>query len=309
MKFLKQLGFFIAGLLGITIIVLIILYFVRGIEHTDLDEKAREDATGQFVDLTDGSTHFQLAGHDSGNVVVLVHGYSVPFYIWDGTFEKLSENGFRVLRYDMYGRGYSDRPEIVYNRKLYERQLLDILEALNLKAPVSLVGLSMGGAVAVGFAVHNPDKVRKLVLVDPLYFRVESPTMPEFVSSFLTRTMYAHDMADNQMTDFHNPELFPDWADRYREQMKYKGFQNALVSTDYHYLPDDHLKNYKLLNKMNKSVLLVWGKEDQTLPFVGSQTVRNTLKVEFLPVNEAGHLPHLEKAKEVNARIIEFLAR
>ena len=309
MKLFKRAGLTVAGLAGIAVVGLVLLYFVRRLEYAELDESARESATGQFIDLSDGSTHFQLAGPDSGQVVVLVHGFSVPFYIWDGTFEMLSENGFHVLRYDMYGRGYSDRPETVYDRSLYERQLLDILEALDMDTPVSMAGISMGGAVAVDFAVRHPDKVRKLVLLAPLYDSREPPPVPELVTIYLMRTMYAQKLRDNQMTDFYRPELFPDWADRYRVQMKYKGFQHALVSTIHHYLPADHRENYRRLGEMGKPVLLIWGREDQTLPYAGSEVVRGLLQAEFMPVAEAGHLPHLERAKEVNARIIEFLAR
>lgn len=306
MKLFKQVGFAVAG---IAVVTLVVLYFVRGIENAELDEKARGNATGQFLDLSDGATHFQLAGPDSGQVVILVHGFSVPFYIWDGTFEKLSQNGFRVLRYDLYGRGYSARPKTVFDRSLYERQLLDMLEALDMDDQVSLVGLSMGGAVAVGFAVHHPDKVRRLVLLDPLHESIRPSAIPELVSSYLMRVMYAHEMPGNQMTDFYRPELFPDWADRYREQMQYKGFQHAIVSTLHHYFPEDHRGNYRRLGEMGKPVLLVWGREDQVLPFEGSEVIRGLLKAEFLPVAEAGHLPHLERAEEVNARIIDFLAR
>ena len=62
--------------------------------------------------LSDGFTHYELGGPPTGHLVVLAAGFSVPYYIWDPTFSALTEAGVRVLRYDYYGRGFSDRPDV-----------------------------------------------------------------------------------------------------------------------------------------------------------------------------------------------------
>ena len=82
---------------------------MRG-ETKRLTPEVRTGLPGNFIQLSDGVVHYELAGPEDAPVVVLVHGFSVPFFIWDPTFEGLSEAGFRVLRYDLYGRGFSDRP-------------------------------------------------------------------------------------------------------------------------------------------------------------------------------------------------------
>ena len=93
-------------------------------ETEELNEATRASAPGSFVQLSDGCTHYELGnsllpagapfGDNKGKgvraPVVLVHGFSVPYFIWDPTFEFLTKSGFRVLRYDLFGRGYSDRP-------------------------------------------------------------------------------------------------------------------------------------------------------------------------------------------------------
>ena len=88
-----------------------------------------------------GVTHYDVAGPDSGQRVMLVHGFSVPAYIWDSTVVALTGAGFRVARYDQFGRGYSDRPDVPYTPDLFDRQLLQLLDSLGWREPVSLVGL------------------------------------------------------------------------------------------------------------------------------------------------------------------------
>src|SRR5258708_5112381 len=123
-------------------------------EILPMDDAARHSAEasqfgGSYVQLADGVTHYGLAGPSDGRTVVLVHGFSVPYYIWDPTFAALTQGGFRVLRYDLYGRGFSDRPAIRYDADLYVRQLRELLGALKIDGPVDLIGVSMGGPVVV----------------------------------------------------------------------------------------------------------------------------------------------------------------
>ena len=75
------------------------------------------------MQLSQGYVHYELGGPVGGEKVVLVHGLSVPYYIWDPTFDALTEAGFRVLRYDLYGRGFSDRPKLRYDADLFDEQL------------------------------------------------------------------------------------------------------------------------------------------------------------------------------------------
>ena len=65
-----------------------------------------------FIDLSVGKTHYELVGPETGRTVVLLHGGTIPMWTWDRQVPALVEAGFRVLRYDMCGRGYSDSPEL-----------------------------------------------------------------------------------------------------------------------------------------------------------------------------------------------------
>lgn len=310
---MKSLKIILISAAVVVVIVFAIngLFLIADTERYTLDEAAREDVSGSFVQLTDGITHYELAGSDTGKVVVLVHGFSVPYYIWDSTFVKLVDEGYRVLRYDEYGRGFSDRPDKVYEASLLRQQLEELLTELNIQSIHAIAGLSFGGPVVTDFAIHHPNQVDKVILVDPFYpLESAEPTKPSYPESFM-RFMMAlspEDQVNGQLTDLKYPERFPQWAEQYKVQMQYKGFRQALISTRLHYATPEKMRaNYKELNELHKPILLIWGKEDSTTPFSSSDELRKMVQTEFMPVDDAAHLPHMEKASEVNARIIEFL--
>src|SRR5574341_1760866 len=149
---MRRLAKVVAGLVVVLVLIAAGVYVVRDMEKQTLDAKARAHAPGKFVALSQGVTHYDLTGPDSGRAVVLLNGFSVPFYIWDSTQVALAANGFRVLRYDYYGRGYSDRPQLRYDIAAHDQQLVELLDTLGIRAPVDVAGLSMGGGVAVNFA-------------------------------------------------------------------------------------------------------------------------------------------------------------
>lgn len=304
MRYFRLIFVAVIFLVSITTIILGSLYLFRNVEKKTLTDSDRKNAPGSFVRLKAGYTHYQLAGPDTGKVVVLLHGFSVPYYIWDGTFEYLVNHGYRVLRYDQYGRGYSDKPDSVYNQQFYFNQLSQLLTALHIKTPVCLAGISNGGRIVTDFTIKYPNLVSKVILIDPGYETMQ-PDKPEFMVRYY-ETIHPRERAESQLADFKYPELHPDWIAKYKVQMQYKGFTNSLISTMYNYPYNGRESNSKL-NTKHKPVLLIWGREDKTVPYTFSDSVRSVLNVEFFPVDDAGHLPYIEQPAKVNARILEFL--
>lgn len=274
-------------------------------ETKTLNSTARKSAPGQFIKLSAGITHYQSSGPDTAKTVILVHGFSVPYYIWDATFDSLVQNGFHVIRYDAFGRGYSDRPNVKYDPALYRTQLHDLITSLKVKTPVHIAGLSFGGCVATDFAVNYPALVDKLILIDPVYYR--SPLDKSELVTNYKMALNHEEQANGQLTDVKYPDKFPGWVDKYKVQMQYKGFRHALISTRKHYYGDITISNYKRLGSLHKKVLLIWGKEDETIPFHFSDSIRKLVPVEFFPVDDARHLPHLERPGVVNEKIVTFL--
>lgn len=304
MRYFRLIFVAIIFLASITTIILGSLYLYRDKEKKTLTAAERQHASGSFIKLKDGTTHYQLAGPDTGQVVVLLSGFSLPYYVWDSTFDYLVKHGYRVLRYDYYGRGYSDRPDSIYNNQFYFNQLNQLVDALHLKKPFHLAGINFGGRVATDFTSAYPSLVQKVVLLAPGYHEME-PDKPQAVSKYY-ETIHPNERAEMQMADFKYPQRHPDWIAKYQVQMQYKGFINALISTIYNYHCDGRASNMRL-NNQQKQVLLIWGREDNTDPISYSDSIRTVLNTEFFPVDDAGHLPSVEQPGKVNARILAFL--
>lgn len=104
--------------------------------------------------------YYEIAG--AGTAVVLIHGFTLDSRMWDGQVAALAGR-HRVVRYDMRGFGRSDPPgEESYSAA---QDLSELLEYLGVDA-AAIVGLSLGGAVAIDFALTYPNAIRALVLVD-----------------------------------------------------------------------------------------------------------------------------------------------
>jgi pimeloyl-ACP methyl ester carboxylesterase len=290
---------------------LVIAYEVRNPERADLDAAARRGVPGRFVTLGDGVTHYDVAGPDTGQRVLLAHGFSVPSYIWDSTVTALAGAGFRVARYDYFGRGYSDRPDVAYTADLYDRQMVQLLDSLGWKAPVDVVGLSMGGPVTAYFVSRHPDRVRSLTLIDPASGPrtvLPLPMRLPVLGPVLWQTFAVPGMAPGQLTDFVEPAKWPDWVDRYRVQMRYRGFGRALRSTQLEGGGEPLDSVYARVGALGKPVLLIWGVQDSTVSIKNADGVRKEIpQAQYHPIERAGHLPHMERTDVVNPLLISFL--
>lgn len=132
-----------------------------------MSEKARADATGQFAQLSQGTTHYEWFGPPRGPIVVCVHGLTTPSYVWRGLSKGLALMGYRVLTYDLYGRGYSDRPRGLQNSAFFLQQLSDLLAYEHVQGKFSIIGYSMGGAIVTHFTAAYPERVQQMIMLAP----------------------------------------------------------------------------------------------------------------------------------------------
>ncbi len=292
--------------------------FITG-EHLVLDARVRESLPGQTAWLTDGVTYYQVAGREAGISVIFIHGFSVPNFIWDRNFDALAAAGFRVVRYDLFGRGYSDRPRVAYDKAFFVRQLADLMDELKI-GQADLVSLSMGGPIAAEFAYRFPRRVRKLVFIDPAGFDLELPFAIKLLNVpiageillGLLGLLGTKTLLETMLNDFYSPtqEARDYFIPRYREQMEYHGFKRAILSSLRVGMLEEDLQLFRRLGTSGNQVMLIWGKGDRTVPFKHNETFRRLVpQTEFHAVDEAGHIPQFEKPEVVNPLLIRFLTR
>jgi pimeloyl-ACP methyl ester carboxylesterase len=246
---------------------------------------------------------------------VLVHGFSTPLFVWERTAPALAAAGCRVVAYDLFGRGYSDRPAGAYDPALYQRQLGDLLGALALGWPVDLIGFSMGAQICAQYADRHPAHVRRLVLVDPA--GIDASTMRPSrlallpgVGEYLQRRAGPGAIAGRALGMLTDPKLAPpDFHARVLVQARFRGTGRALLSTR-RTMPPEVLDLYRRIGASSRPVLIVWGREDRITPFAHHERALAAMpSAEFLPVDRAGHASHYERPEVVNPAIVEFLRR
>ena len=297
-------------LVAVVAIILVTPYLLLNPEKRDLDEATRARLGGSYVRLSRGVTHYALEGPPQGQLVVLVHGGTVPMYTWDELAPILTAAGFRILRYDMYGRGYSDRPRVTYNRALYQSQLLELLDALNLHDPLDLVGYSLGGAIVTDFEAQHPERVRRLALISPVVYNYPSPRAfrPPLIGEFLGRIIGIRTVIKRANTMYAGTSLGQHHAALFAEQTTYKGFQSSLLSMIRSDALGDHRDSYIAVGKQKCRVLLIWGARDTEITEEVVNTARKLIpQVEFHAVQDAGHSIVFQKPGQVSALLINFL--
>ena len=117
--------------------------------------------------LPQGATRYRWFGPEGGPVIVAVHGLTSPSEVFDPLALTLAQHGFRVLSYDLYGRGLSDDPAEPQTAGHFLRQLEGLLDDQKVTGRTILVGYSMGGQIASLLAAAHPDRVSALVLLAP----------------------------------------------------------------------------------------------------------------------------------------------
>jgi len=287
-------------------------------EKKNLDKEVRKHLPGTFIELEDGTVHYQIGGHLEGEPIILIHGFSCPMFIWDPTYNFLVDQGYRVLRYDLFGRGYSDRPKVKYTEELFDRQLHQLIEKLQFNIngkKNTVIGLSMGGIITVNYADNHPEFVKRLVLVDPAGFPTGKKLIPgimkiPFLNKLMFRYLGSKRLVSKLHNDFLHPENFPKFEISYKEQMEYSGFLRAILSTMLKLNMESAQATYERVGKTNIPILLIWGELDETIPYHVHQQVCDVIpQIEFHSIQKAKHLPHYEQSDEVNEILLKFLQK
>ena len=274
---------------------------------------------GHYVTLANGyRIHYLDQG--SGPLVVMLHGSgngACGHSNFKGNIPALVAAGYRVIAPDLIGFGYSDKPEDVeYPLAFFVecvKQALDVIcvEPAARSADqykVTLVGNSLGGAIALGFALQHPAQVERLVLMAP----GGVSDMPEYMAMPGMAAMFALFGSGKPVTEAGMKDFFikafvvnPAYVDDalVHERFELMKLQNPQV-----------IKTMKVpnmterLGEIRQPTLTLWGLNENMMPDSGIMRLAKGLpNGRMVLVPQCGHWVMIEHRELFNRTVIDFL--
>ena len=266
---------------------------------------------GNFIQLSDGFTYYKKENMNSEkDAIILIHGFSVPSYIWNPTYQKLKNQGFCVIALDLYGRGFSDNLNTDYTDLLMANQVIELLNHLNINH-AHLVGLSNGGRIISQVAVLEPQLIQSLIYVSSNSFENIEATTDISVSIDEINEFISHypEIALGQLEDFFDPTQFPDWSKKYTTLQQFKGFARALISTRKNHTNMDAI--HQKIDDLNLPVYTIWGVADRIVVYANFKDKLQKLlpnRKEFF-IEKSAHLPQMENKTAFENILINSILR
>jgi 4,5:9,10-diseco-3-hydroxy-5,9,17-trioxoandrosta-1(10),2-diene-4-oate hydrolase len=278
----------------------------------------------------DGVTLHYLCG-GSGSPLVLVHGLGssagVEFFY---NLEALAAR-HRVFAVDLPGFGRSDKPSVEYTIEFFVRVLRDFMDAQGLER-VALMGVSLGGRIAVGFALEFPARVERLILVDALgvgvprrvlaYSLLLARGVGELALSGTARALRRmNPRTIRRLWGWYlarpgsmEQVLSDDRIADHREMLGMPAYRAAYLSALRSVAGMRRVKDGVLvedrLQDLSMPTLLVWGRHDHIFPPAhAEEAARRMPNAGFEIFDRSGHTPQMEEPERFNRLVLSFLSR
>lgn len=269
------------------------------------------------VDLPGGQIHYYRAG-ETGLPVVLLHGggTDTAWISWKKVIPVLAAN-YQVFVPDWPGHGGSRQYRGKATQEMLESCLLQLLDAWGLQK-ATLVGLSMGGSVAAGFAIRHPDRVARLVLVDSggltervdwhllSYLMLKTPMLPWLTTLLILNRPSVRYSLEKQLFKSKVADIDEIVEEVYRELKAKKS-----VYSDWQ-LDEIGLRRNKTyhipgLHQIRCPAMIVNGSLDHLVPLEAARQAAEKIPgARFREIAGCGHWPNREKAAEFNRVLVEF---
>ncbi len=266
--------------------------------------------------LSSGQVNQVILG--TGLPVVLLHGIAASLHDWDALLPELKSNGYAAYALDLLGHGASAKPNSrAYHIDWILEHFRKWMDGLNLNQPAVLIGHSLGGYLALDFALRYPGEIKCLVLSNPLY-------KPDQLSKLL-RMAYRRPGINSLIF-----QRAPQWLWRLIIDMTSVSLgrtggsffnlpENVRRQTALDYkktapgvynLPNTLQDLSDRLSKIDLQTLVIWGDRDQTLePDSFKILVQSMPHAEGRAIIGAGHVVHQSHSNEFNQNVLEFLHR
>ena len=266
-------------------------------------EKEPAPAAEGFVPVNgDGKLYYQVRGE--GHPVVLIHGGSTHVGMWDDQFDVLARH-YRVVRYDVRGYGRSSSSQVGHSQW---HDLRKLLEHLGIER-THIVGLSLGGRIAVDFALEDPEKVAHLVLAGPGLSGWQFEP-----AEWINEVRAAREAGDKRAATeawLRSPYLTaimedPELAERIR-QISYDTEHSWVQNSRAVRLTPPAVER---LSELKAPALLILGSRDANDAHrIVDLIAGNAPNAQKLIVEGAGHMVNMERPDEFNRAVLDFLPR
>jgi pimeloyl-ACP methyl ester carboxylesterase len=248
--------------------------------------------------------------HGVGEPLVLIEGLAQQISMWKYQIEGL-KNLFKLITFDIRGSGKSDKPQSGYSLDLFVEDTKAIIDQLNLKKP-NIIGVSLGGFIAQAFAVKYGTLINKLILVNtsfggPKYITPSQEVLNIMIyggkgNSPIEKAVdalsysFSENFVREKRTIIEN--IAKELLENPQPPYAYQG--QAIVGATFNM--ENEAKNIK-----NKTLVIVADK-DKVVPMENGVNLHKVIpKSKFVTIKDAGHLSFIEKYKEFNNIVKNFL--
>lgn len=250
--------------------------------------------------------YYEIAGR--GHPLVLIHGFSLDTRMWDGQFEVFAQH-FKVIRYDVRGFGKS-APLVIEERYSHKEDLKALLEHLGI-SHAYIIGLSMGGGIAINFTLEYPKVTRALIPVDSVLggFRW-SKRISELFTSLLSRGK--KDGVEAAKDLWVKCPLFKPTFEKADVASRF--LQIVSGYSGWHWVNTNPFRSLdppatERLEEISIPTLIIVGERDlpdfHTIADTLEQKIQNARKITLQGV---GHMSSMEAPEEFNEAVLSFLA-
>ena len=306
------------GLL-VLLALLVIAFLALRVPDTDPAEMRAKygGSPSQFVEIGEGrEIHLRDEGPRDAPVIVLLHGSNADLHTWEEWAGRLRDD-YRVIRFDQRGHGLTGpAPDGDYTAKGFGADIDAVTKALGVET-FTLAGNSMGGGIAMAYALANPARLDALVLVDASGAPIERvgggniaftlaamPLVGDVMAQVLPRSLVARSLSQSVA----NQDVVSEEAvTRYWELARYPGNRAA---TRQRFATPRTAFDPEAVARMEVPTLIVWGKEDALIPYEAALWYARHLPDATLAAYPGiGHLPHEEAAQASVADLRRWLVR
>lgn len=302
-----------AGIFTAIIGALLLAHYIWLGSKPVVNNAARKAAGRNAALLANGATAYQAANIAGDKpVVVLVPDMVLNSAVWENTYSELSKNGMAVLRYDLFGSGFSARPKGAYDTEFFAAQLEALVNKVLPGRDLILIGLGDGAAVASAYAATHAGRVKKIVLIDAvgidynMPFRARMIKMPA-VGRYFGR-MLGGGLAKGLIADSFSTTPSPAVMSALESQIATRGYADALRSSFRHGKRQNSRQAFLSLAPQKIPTLIMWGLRDKITPFASMAELHKILThAETAVFENSGHAPVIDEPDVVHRRLVQFL--